>query len=121
MVGFLVPFLVFTNLHIIHNYYQNANGIFAIAAVGIGVAAVAEAGHRLHYALAAGVLVVLVVSQVVYFKRNFEPQILNDTTQDPLFLAAQLVKAKTSPNSSVLVFGNDWSSIVPYYSEREGR
>jgi len=33
-----MPFLVFTNLHISHNYYQNANAIFALVAVGMALA-----------------------------------------------------------------------------------
>jgi hypothetical protein len=120
VVGFLVPFLVFTNLHIIHNYYQYANGIFALAAVGIGIAAIAEAEHPLNYVLAGGILTVLVVSQVAYFRRNFEPHIVNDVTQDSVLRVAQLVKAKTPEDSSILVFGTDWNSIVPYYAERKG-
>ena len=119
IIGFLVPFLVFSNLHVIHNYYQYANGIFAIAAVGIGIATIAEGDHRLNHALAGGVLAVLVVSQIAYFKRNFEPHIIGDATHDPLYEAAELVKAKTPPDSSILVFGSDWNSIVPYYSQRK--
>jgi hypothetical protein len=45
-VGFFVPFLVFTNLHFHHDYYQYANALFGLAAVGLGIASIAEAGRR---------------------------------------------------------------------------
>ena len=32
-LGFLSAFLIFTNLHLVHNYYAYSNGIFLIAAV----------------------------------------------------------------------------------------
>jgi ABC-type transport system involved in cytochrome c biogenesis permease component len=37
LVGFLVPMLIFTNVHIVHNYYQYANGLFLLAAVSFGL------------------------------------------------------------------------------------
>jgi hypothetical protein len=46
VLAFLVPFLVFTNLHIVHSYYQTANAIFIIAAVGLGLAAVKRRANR---------------------------------------------------------------------------
>src|SRR3954452_13874001 len=33
VVAFLTPFVVFTNLHIVHNYYQYANAAFIVAAL----------------------------------------------------------------------------------------
>src|SRR5262249_55745972 len=33
IVGFLLPFLIFTNLHVVHDHYAYANGVFLIAAV----------------------------------------------------------------------------------------
>lgn len=66
-VGFLVPFLVFTNLHIVHNYYQYANGIFALAVVGIGVAGIARGRQPFQYVLTAAVLIALVVAQSSFY------------------------------------------------------
>jgi hypothetical protein len=37
--AFVLPFLLFTNLHLVHNYYQYANAIFLLAAVGFGLSA----------------------------------------------------------------------------------
>jgi hypothetical protein len=119
VLGFIVPFLVFTNVHEVHNYYQYANGIFALAAVGLGVASLAASGRHLHYIMAGGLLLAVMTGQVLFFKSNFEPYIREDYAQNLLLKAAQIVKDQTSPGSSILVFGDDWSSVVPYYAERK--
>jgi hypothetical protein len=39
---FIAVILVFTNLHVVHNYYAYANGIFVIAAIGFGILGLLE-------------------------------------------------------------------------------
>jgi hypothetical protein len=63
-VGFVVPFLVFTNLHFHHDYYQYANALFGLAAVGLGIASIAEAGRRW---LASIGLACVVALQLAFF------------------------------------------------------
>ncbi len=46
LLGFVVPFLVFTNLHIVHNYYQAANALFLVAAVGLGIGRIFDCSQR---------------------------------------------------------------------------
>ena len=120
VIGFLVPFLVFTNLHIIHNYYQYANGIFALAAVGIGLGSLVEGRQRYQYIIAAFVLTALVVGQIGYFRVTFLPIVERDYSQDQFYRIAQLAKELTPSGDSILVFGDDWSSVVPYYADRKG-
>lgn len=116
-LGFLAPLLVFTNLHIAHSYYSYANGVFALAVVGIGVAAIA--GERVSGHVAAGVLLLAVLaSQAVFFRKGLEPRIRRDTASSPQLQTARAVKAHTPPGSAVLVLGDDWNSVVAYYSER---
>jgi hypothetical protein len=45
ITAFLMPFVVFTNVHLIHNYYQYANAIFALGVVGIGIGYIADTGQ----------------------------------------------------------------------------
>ena len=47
LIGFLLPFVLFTNLHFIHDYYQNSNALFVLAAVAIGLACIADHGQPL--------------------------------------------------------------------------
>jgi hypothetical protein len=119
-VGFLVPFLVFTNLHVVHGYYQYANGLFALACVGIGLGSLAQGRQSYRYALAGIAILTLVVAQIGYFHRRFLPYVVHDYSQDRIYRIAKLANERTPPGSSILVFGEDWSSAVPYYAERKG-
>lgn len=116
VVAFLVPLLLFTNLHRIHSYYQYANGLFVLVAVGFGLAALIEA--KRHVTALAGLLV-LTGGQVLYFHHHFANVIEADYTQRSRYKVSQLVRQHTAPNESVLVFGDDWSSAIPYYSQRK--
>jgi hypothetical protein len=69
--------------------------------------------------MAGGMLLAVVTGQVLFFKKNFESYILKDYAQSPLLNAAQIVRHQTPSGSSILVFGDDWSSAVPYYAERK--
>jgi hypothetical protein len=44
VAAFLAPFGVFTNLHIVHNYYDAANAVFLLCAVAIVLSSLFEAG-----------------------------------------------------------------------------
>ena len=119
VVGFLVPFLVFTNLHILHNYYQYANGIFALAVVGIGVASIAGGRQPFQYVLAAAALIALVVAQSDFYFSEYSNYITKDYTKDRILRIAQLTAQQTQRDESVIVIGYDWSSAIPYYSQRK--
>lgn len=118
---FLLPMAVFTNLHFVHDYYQTANLVFFLAALGVAVyAACALLPGRL--ALAAPLLMAaLVAANLKFFQRLYYPQksaSITLETSRTLRLAAFL-KAHTPADRPVLVLGLDWSSEVPYYAERK--
>jgi hypothetical protein len=114
--AFLIPFLVFTNLHIVHTYYQYANAIFALATVGLAIDHIARSGHR---AIAALVLVGLVVGQISYFDHAYLPTLNTDFRSNHIKQIAELAKQNTGEQDGLIVLGQDWSSAVPYYSERK--
>jgi hypothetical protein len=119
IAGFIVAFLIFTNVHIVHNYYQYANGIFAIAAVGIGLTGIAQGiGDRANL-LIVPLLGVIVASQLNYFNEVFKTTIVRDVSTNRLLEAALIAKEHTRPENSIIVFGNDWDSTIPYYSQRK--
>jgi hypothetical protein len=113
--GFVIPFLVFTGLHFVHGYYQYANGIFALAAVGIGIGSVAKGRQFL---LAGALLLALVLGQIAIF-RTYRHKIKADLSQNDRLRAAEFVRKTTPADSAVLVFGDDWASHIPYYSRRK--
>jgi hypothetical protein len=115
VTAFFVPFLVFTNLHIVHSYYQNANAMFALAAVGFGLGALATSGRPV---IVAALLAAIVVGQLTFFRKNYT-DVIWYPPKPPELLIALRAKEMTNPDESLLVLGLDWSSVVPYYSERK--
>ncbi len=75
VAGFLIALLIFTNLHRVHNYYQYANAIFALVALGLVIGALAENGRS---KLAAFVFVMLIGGQVWYFLNNYAELVTAD-------------------------------------------
>lgn len=113
--GFLMPFVIFTNLHIVHNYYQNANALFLIVAVGLGLSRVFETASR---ALAVTLLAIIVAGQLWLFYDRFMPYQRFDYSQNPALLIAQAARDATDPKAVLIIIDGDWSSVIPYYSNR---
>jgi hypothetical protein len=116
VLAYLVPFLIFTNLHLQHDYYQNANALFALAAVAFGVAGIAMAGYRRTAAL---LLLVLAALQLAFFWREEAPYLTADLTRSPQLSIALMARQRTPPESGLVIIGDDWSSTIPYYAERK--
>lgn len=114
--GYLSAFFIFTNLHIIHSYYQSSNAIFVGAAVGLTIASIWDKGW---YTTSSLVLALVIASQLHYFREYFWKDVADDNINDPLVLVAKAARDATKPNESLLVFGDEWSSVIPFYSERK--
>ncbi|QTL02466.1 phospholipid carrier-dependent glycosyltransferase [Aquabacter sp. L1I39] len=115
--AFLFPFLLFTNLHIVHSYYQVANGVFIIIAVGLCVGAIFNAGRPF---VGFTLLLLLIGGQISFFLGTYKNAVAADHTHNPLYLVAMKVKDYIPQDKSLIVFGDDWSSAVHYYAERKG-
>ncbi|MDC3363305.1 hypothetical protein OAW29_03030 [Planktomarina temperata] len=115
LLGFGVPILLFTNLHMVHDYYQVANAIFLISGIAVLVQACARANNR---SLAFLLLVLVLVSQNFRFYSDFFPKIFDPQKQDSHTIAL-LSRDLTPENTGLLVVGEDWNSTIAYYSERK--
>ena len=116
LAGFLVPMLVFTNLHIVHDYYQYANGVFLLAAVSFGLANLAYSGKR---ALAMGLLTLVVAGQLIRFYASFSGVITADVSDNRELQVGRLARDLTPPGDALLVIGSEWNSAIPYEAERK--
>lgn len=117
IVLFLLPIATFTNLYIIHDYYLTANAIFAIAAAIFLISEVIAVGRP----IVAAVLVVFLISgAAARFVTHEWVWATAPLHGQPSYVAATLVANSTPPDSSLIVFGVDWSSEVHYYAERKG-
>lgn len=112
--AFLLPFVLFVNTHIVHNYYDVANAIFLICAQAIVITRVFSTGHRL---AGWGLLTLILASQLLWFRLFFLPDIRNPKDR-PMLEIAQAVNTKTDPEGVVVIYGQEWSPVIPYYARR---
>jgi hypothetical protein len=111
----LVP-MTFTNLHIAHNYYPYANGIFLVVAIGIVLGdCLNSARSWLNY---LGIVLLFTAAALEWRQyHNFylwSQRIVNSGPRD---FGAE-VKRHVPEDKVVLVYGVDWYPAIPYYMER---
>ncbi|WP_371397644.1 ArnT family glycosyltransferase [Fretibacter rubidus] len=118
---FLLPMVLFANLHIQHEYYQAANSIFLIAAVASVIGALLEAGKHFKIIGSLG-LVAVVAGQIITFTDGYYKLTTNPSefTDQPPHQIALLVKERVSTHGTLMTLGLDWSSHVFYYGQRKG-
>ncbi|AEG50392.1 glycosyl transferase family protein [Sphingobium chlorophenolicum L-1] len=113
VAAFLLPFGIFTNLYIVHNYYPSANGVFLIAALALILTGLgARFGQRVMILLLATIL----SSQFIQFTLAFLPNMLHPSDKE--IAIADYIRDHTPRDSAIVIVGLDWSPIVPYYSTR---
>jgi hypothetical protein len=107
--------LLFFNLYHVHNYYLI--GIFPaiIAAVGVGIAAVAQR-IRANTALvaAAGTALILVGSAIT------QSDLLQWIKSPAPDAGGERIRAATNTNDLILVVGCDWNPTTLYFADRRG-
>lgn len=114
----IVPLFLFTNLHIVHDYYQSANIIFLIYAISISLGAVVLPTVGFPTVVAA----LLLVSASNYFalSAGYMPQIKKVFTKDSRDVAlGEVLKRELPVNAQFVAFGNDWSSTFAYMAQRK--
>ena len=115
LVLYVAPCLIFTNLHIVHNYYQYANGLFLV----LGLAYVAWQGLSHKPLLGSALLVLMVGFELLGFHRYFYPDMRKDMSDMRALRVASFLHKQLPPNAMFVGFGLDWASDVPYYSKRK--
>jgi hypothetical protein len=114
--AFVTPFLIFTNLFSVHNYYRYANDAFLLAAAGIASAAVART--RRGPALVAAGLVLILGTQFLRFQAVQGRWMAVSPARDPLLQIGLAARSLTSRDDGLIILGNDWDSTIPFYADR---
>lgn len=111
---FGAAFLIFPILYALHNYYYVANTLLLLVAMGLALVAGVESGlgRTLAYAVVA---CVLMAQGWRYLEHYYPGQAAISPGGDGLTRALQ---ATTNPREVIVVLGRDWSSIIPYYTQR---
>jgi hypothetical protein len=111
---FLLPMLLFSNLHIIHSYYQYANSFWLILSIGIAFGIIAKQVHK-------WVLVALALGVVSFQLYHFSQTYYIHTTWKWHWVMelGKKIDMETPKNSAILVVGDEWSPEVAFYSKRK--
>jgi len=115
----VLPLFIFTNLHLIHLYYQSANAIFLIFALSVALVTIFESVRSTGMLL--GLFLALMVSNYIAFSGGYYGDIkasFNVGNTQELAVASAL-KNNVKPGEAFVAFGYDWSSALTYYSERK--
>jgi hypothetical protein len=112
--AFLVPPLVFPKLYEIHEYYFMANAVFLLVALGLAVAALFDQPRRRW--LAVVLLAVLPALQAWSYCASYrQAQAQPSNGGDQL---SQMLRRVTAPGEVLVVAGQDWNAMTPYYAQR---
>lgn len=113
---FVIPYLSFTNLHFVHNYYQCANAIFLCAALGLAFeGAIAGASHAGQAWLWLGghALALLLLANCALRTMDFYA-----AQPERNAALAEQVRRTSAPGKAIIATGLDWSSQTPYQAGR---
>jgi len=112
---FVLPFFVFTNLLFVHTYYVYSNGIFLIIAVGIMIASLWDSSTVPKQVAGIALYCLIAFFSVSTYFTDYWPAqghgfSIADMTQD--------ISQFTQKDDVVVIFGEDFSSEIPYYIQR---
>ncbi len=106
--------LTFPLLYALHDYYHVAAAFLPMLALGLATAAVFQSA-RLPRVLAFGLWLFLLANQTLTFLDFHYPAYRDAGSGGGL---AEGLKEVLRPDEVVVVAGDDWSSIFPYFAER---
>ncbi|MBX9578559.1 MAG: glycosyltransferase family 39 protein [Chthoniobacterales bacterium] len=123
LVLFFIPMLIFTNLHIIHDYYQYANDIWLILCLSYALYSIQlKSDSKINFYLFILFFGFVISSDCVVFYRDYYKSIIeveHNGDKDPRLEISHKIQAVTPVDSVVIIIGQDWSPEIPYYSQRK--
>lgn len=114
----VAPLLLFSNLHIVHSYYQVANQIYLLLAIAAAATILLEhvPARRWLQILALAALVLFLLSDRLYFDRRYRAQA--DVRSNEKTELAAMIQQATAADAALIIIGDDWNSAIPFYSRR---
>lgn len=111
------PLAIFTNLHIVHDYYQVANIVFLtfLVALSLSYAVLPKYGKNWAYSILVVLIIVNGLSGIKYI--NLMRLSFDLSNRD--VIVGQVLNNELTPNQQFVAFGNDWSSTFSYLSQRK--
>jgi len=132
LILFMSHFLIFTNLHIRHNYYQYSNIVYYLVALGISMDALHSnlinnnkyfktvLTRKISLILPIGFSIIILYGYYSFYKVEYAKarfQVI-DSNNNRVLKISNFIKNNTDKGLPIIIFGNDWSSTYAFYSER---
>ena len=119
LVAFLITlyigsFLIFTNLHVIHDYYQCANACILVAALTAAATALTTGMAATPRSLLLGALLL----SNLWASRIALDMEWHDFSRDARLAAARMIRERMPEEDVIVVVGMDWSGEVAYHACR---
>lgn len=120
LAAFLLPILIFENLHFVHDYYQTANVLYLVLAVAIAIAGLLKRFPQRRMLLLASFVGILAIDVVAFLYTGYATaeRVHFSTANSRTLALAEYLKSHTSAQAPLVVFGLDWSAELPFYAER---
>lgn len=115
----LLPLFLFTNLHLIHTYYQSASIIFIIFALAVALSEGFDAPHARLWIL--GLFAAMLFHNYSMFCEGYGQSLRQkiDMSNSRDLLVADALKHNMKDGEAFTLYGNDWSSSIVYYAEHK--
>ena len=114
VLAFLGGPLIFANLYFVHDYYFYATSVFLLLALGMTWARLLEWTALPRWSRFAIVLTSLGLQVAGYAKTYLNGQI---DEQIEVAELPRILNRAVPPDGVLLVFGQDWNPLLPYYAE----
>lgn len=113
---FLSAYLIFPNLHIIHDYYDYENMIFVLLAAAMILNILWTSNHLLSFFVILFLSLTIEITTYHYF---YKQAAVENTMLNRDYIIANFIKEHTYTDDFLLVYGNDWSPTISYYSQKK--
>lgn len=120
---FILPVLIFTNVHIVHEYYQVACVAFLLGAISIVTGAWLNRATGI-VMMVPVVTLAIVISNVIVFNRAYgmafsEALDKLDPRSVQAYRVGKYLREHTHRDTGLVVFGQDYSSEIAFQSQRK--
>ncbi len=120
LILFFLPIYSFLNVHLMHNYYQVSSTVFIISAIAVATSQVFPERIR-KIPFSSTITILLVGANFISLEKPYAGALFKtfDTSTSNILAVAEVIQMYTPEESAVVIFGDNWSSEIGYYSERK--
>lgn len=116
----VLPLFFFSNLHLVHDYYQTANVFFLLFGLSVIVGELVPRATK-HKSTVVIVVALIVASNSWAFSNHYLGVAKTNYSRynSRIMAIAEVLRREVPEGHSFIAFGNDWSASLAYLAERK--